>query len=494
MVVQAQQRPEAALEALADLLGPLITQKQAQRYGVGYKHDTPGTPTALYMHGPGGLLTYPGVDPVLFHTIMGAQSLLGQLPASPSLYTNPTYYTITGVLGDSGSEKDGVCDNAPVAGVKKACLLTSVFGRYERATPELELNRLGQLIDRADPIDLTLVGNPLVQANPVFGAGPGSTAVPADLLVNEISQKFWERAVSFHRLLSQQLWVGNPATGNTAGGGYKELTSVPQLVNTGYVDAETGQTCPSIDSYVQNFAYGRIDLDCAGLVNFITDMYYQVKDRAFRSGMSPVRWILVMRPQLFYHITACWPCSYLVTNCQVTGNQRVEINGADQVRFRDEMRAGKFLMIDGERVEVILDDGIPEDTNTTNANVPSGCFGTDIFLLPMSVVGGRSVLFLEYFQYSNPATLDALGNLVLGKIEGAFLTWIRQTNQCVVWQSKIEPRLVLRTPWLAARLNNVVYCPIQHTRDAFPDDPYHVDGGRTTRPGPSYYNVWQANE
>ena len=65
--------------------------------------------------------------------------------------------------------------------------------------------------------------------------------------------------------------------------------------------------------------------------------------------------------------------------------------------------------------------------------------------------------------------------MILGRIEGAFLSWPRQTNQCVVWQTKVEPRLVLRTPWLAARLQNVVYCPTQHVRESFPADPYHVD-------------------
>lgn len=486
-------RPEVALEALADLLGPFIAQKQAAQYGVGLKHDTPGAPTNLYMHGPGGLLTFPGADPVVFHTIMGAQSLLSNLPANPSLYMNPTYYTITGVQGDTGSEKNTVCANAPVAGAKKACLTTSVFGRYERSTAEIELNRLGQLIDRSDPMDLVLVGNPLAQQNPVFGAGPGSVATPNDLLVNEVSQKFWDRAISFHRLLSLQAWTGNPIN-NSVGGGYREMTSIPVLVNTGYVDAETGQTCPSVDSYVRNYGYGRVDANCDNLVAAITDMYYQVKDRAFRSGMSPVRWVIAMRPQLFYAITGCWPCSYLTTGCVLpNANHELTIDSADQIRLRDEMRSGKYLLIDGERVQVILDDSIPEDTNTTNANVPSGCFGTDIFLLPMSVVGGRSVFFLEYFQYANPSLIDAIGNMVLGKIEGAFLTWVRQTNQCVQWQSKIEPRLVLRTPWLAARLDDVVYCPIQHERDADPAGPYHVDGGRTYRPGPSYYNVWQAS-
>ena len=485
-------RPHAAIDALADLLGPLIREKEGREYGIGRKHDATGTPTTAYLHGPGGLLTFPGVDPVLFHTIMGGRSMLGMLPASPSVEMNPTYYTLTGVQADVGTEKDGLCDNAPVGGMLKACLTTSVFGRYERATRELELNRLGQVVDRADPMDLNLVGSPIAEGNPVFGAGPQSPSTPGDILNNEVARVFWERNISFWRLLAQQAWTGNPVN-NTPGGGYREMTSFPTLINTGYVDAETGQTCPSLDSDVKDHNYGRIDQNCDGIVNEIGALYYHVKDIADRTGMMPVRWVLAMRPQLFFELTKCWPCSYLFDRCQATGQEQVVVMGEENVRMRDEMRAGKYLLIDGERIQVVLDDGIPEWSNTTNANVPSGCFSSDIFLIPMSVVGGRSVTFLQYFQYANPAVTDALGRMILGAVEGAFLTWPRQTNQCIVWQSKIEPRLVLRTPWLAGRLNNVVYCPLQHTRDTFPEDPYHVDGVRTSRPGPSYYNIWQSN-
>jgi len=288
------------------------------------------------------------------------------------------------------------------------------------------------------------------------------------------------------------LWTGNPVN-NTGGGGYKELTGLQLLVNTGYNDAETAQACPSLDSDLKNFNYRRIDAAGNGtlLVDAISTMYHFVKDLADRTGMMPVRWVFAMRAELFWEITKVWPCSYLTYRCQVTGNEQVQINAADQVRFRDEMRAGSYLLIDGERVEVVLDDGIPEATNTTNANVTSGCFASDIYLLPMSVIGGQSSLYLEYFEYSNPSITDALGNLVLGRIEGAFLVWPRQTNQCVVWQEKIEPRLVLRTPWLAGRLQNVQYCPLQHTREPFPTDPYFVDGGRISRSGPSFADIWE---
>lgn len=486
------------LEQLAAALAPMLAQQKARQFGLdptmyGLKHDASGTPISVgYSHGPGGRLTFPGVDPTMFNAAMGFTSMLSMLPTTPSVYTNPTYMTITGVQDDTGSEKEDVCDDAPVAGLMKGCLVTSVFGRYERATGELELNRLGQRNDRADPLDLTLVGTPFANAG-IFGSGPQDPNAPSDVLVNEVSRKFWERNVSFHRLLSRQLWQGSPAN-NSGGGGYKEMTGISVLVNTGYADAETNVACSAMDSYISNFNYGSISSNGSAIVASVTNMYYQVKRRAEMMGLMPVRWVFAMRSQMFYELSAVWPCAYLSYRCNPSSGATEFIDAQDAVRFRDEMRAGRYLLIDGERVEVVLDEGISElNGNNSGGNFPAGCFSSDIYLIPMSVVGGRAVTFLEYYDYGNASLSSALaaGNGTMGRVEGAFLTWWRQTNQCVVWQSKIEPRLVMRTPWLAARLQNVVYCPIQHERDAFPDDPYFVNGGGTSRNGPSFYTpLW----
>lgn len=486
--------PDSVLELLARELAPVMEQQKGRQFATVFKHDAPsGTPSGVqYSHGPGGNLTWPGVDPQVWSAMMGADSLLSQLPTMPSLYTNPTYVTLTGVTDESGNEMDGVCDDAPIAGLVKACMTTSVFGKYDRATPLLDITRLGQRTDRADPVDLRLMNSPIGRGGPFAGLNAIDPA-PADLLTNEIERKFWERNITFQRLLSRQLWIGNPAD-NSAGGGYKEMTGLSILVNTGYVDAETNQLCPSMDSFVRSFGSAAVHDNSDNTVAALTNMYHQLKERARRSGVGPVRWVLAMSSGLFYELTAIWPCSYLSFRCASVldgnGAMRGNIDAQDAVRFRDEMRAGRYLIMDGERVEVITDDGIPE-TDGNEGATPRGCFTSDIYFLPMSV-GGTATLFLEYFQYSNPSINDALQGMVLGRIDGAFLTWPRQRNMCVSWQSEIQPRLVLRTPWLAARLSNVKYCPIDHEPQPYPDDPYHTNGGVTTRSGPSYHTLWGA--
>lgn len=476
---------------------PVSGEKSYGRYGqfmgVGYKHDSGGSPISVgYTHGPGGNLSFPGVDPVVFHTVVGNRGILGQLPTVGSPYMNPTYPIITGVSAASGSEKTDVCDDAPVAGLMATCIITSVFGRYERATQEIELNRLNQRVDRADPMDLTLVGSPIAESG-IFTSGPGNPNPPSDLLRNETARKFWELGVAFARLLAVQVWQGNPAN-NTSGGGYKEMTGLDILIGTGHVDAQTGTACAAADSDVKDFNYLNVADNGSDVVNALTYIYYTRKDLADRTGVQPVRWVWCMRPEVFYELTAVWPCAYMTYRCNLLGidGARINIDAMEQTRMRDEMRAGKYLLIDGERIEVIVDDGIEAEYQTTNANVTSGCFSSTIYLVPMSVAGGRAVTYMEYFEYSNPAIEDALGNLVLGRIEGPWITVPRQTNWCIQWQTKIEPRMVLRTPWLAGRLNNVQVCPLQMTRSPFPGDPYYVGGGVESRPGPSYYTQWNA--
>lgn len=466
----------------------------AGKKSYGYKHDTPGSPiTTGYLHGPGGALAFPGVDGDVFSTIVGPQGILGQLPAVPSVLGNPLYQVITGVGADSGSEKTDVCDDAITSGLVSAGILTSVFGRYERQTPEIEINRLGVRNDRSDPVDLRLVNSPIANTG-IFSTGPGDPGVPGNVLANEVQAKFWELAISLNRLLSRQLWTGSPAN-NSAGGGYKEMTSFPLLVNSGHRDAVTGTLLPAVDSDVKDFNYLNVEDNGPALVDALSYLWYTRRDLAIRSGMGAVRWVFAMRPELFHVIASVWPCSYYTYQCALNFNDaaRVNIDATAQSNLRDDMIANRYLIIEGNRIEVVLDDGIPEETSTQNGNVTEGCFSSSIYLIPMSVQGGRAVTYLEYMDYSNPSVRSALDSgMLLGRVDGAWLTVPKQTNFCFQFQTKIEPRLVMRTPWLAGRLDHVVACPLQRTRSPFPDDPYFVGGGIGSRPGPSYYSLWQS--
>lgn len=477
--------PNAVLEALSAALA--MGQRQ-----VGYKHDASGTPAATgYVHGPGGLLSYPGIDQDVFHTVLSPlPGLLNQLPTRGSSYLTPLYEVLTGIQADpSSSEITAPCDDPLAGGLMKAGIITAPYGRYERRTREMELNSIGFMNDRAEPMDLRLVGQI------AFGS-PGTLGDPRDAgnpLLNEMAKALRERAVSFHRLISRQLWQGNPANNNDSA--YMEMAGLDLLINTGYVDAINNQRLTAIDSDVKDFNYDCLPEHCSDLVDAISYLYRYVRNNASRTGVEPVRWVLAMREELFWEVTKCWPCSYYLGGCTVSDadGQRVTIDARDQIDLRDQMRNGRFLLIDGTRLDVILDDGIAESTNVNDANVNPAHYASDIYLIPMSVSGGTAVTYLEYLDYGNPSIASALGTSLLPdvRVSGAFIEWSARKNLCFWFAAKIEPRLVLRTPWLAGRITNVCYQPLQHTRQPFPDDPYFVNGGNTTRPGPSYYVHWR---
>jgi len=472
----------------------------------GYKHDASGTPTAIYAHGPEGVFTFPGVDAKVFSAYVGVESgVIGVLPKFPSVFTHPVYTSITGVQDDTGSEAVQACDNAPVAGLLKTCKLSSVFGRYQRSTREIYLDRLGMYVNTGDPNYLQMQnwGGEAVPGIPQDMLHPALAPNGRINLNSEMQKVLLEFGVSFTRQLARQMYVGSPANNSVVGenAGYKELTGFDILINTGFADIETNTACPALDSDIKDFNFDNVDgSDTQDIVNVMTYMWRFLNKNARSMGFMPVNWVIAMREELFYEMTAVWPCRYDTYRCttQNSSTQTVFINGRDEVTRRDELRNGRFLLIDGMRVPVVFDDGIAELNDTTSASLNAGEFASDIYFIPLTVMGGTPVTFMEYFQHDNPSLQEAL-NMARG--EGLFTTnggsWMwntRRTNLCLAWQGKVEPRLVLRTPQLAGRVQNVKYVPLQHTRTAFPDDPYFADGGVTSRigNGPSFYQPWQS--
>lgn len=467
---------------------------------VGFKHTSPsGTPSTPYMHGPAGLFGVSGLERDIISTRVQPRGLAGVLPAVGTIDTNPQFAYITGFVAASGSNPDTVCENCKTAGPIKNCIQTAQFGRYCFNTREMELNRVGQRTNRGEFLDLNLVNPPLLQAG---GNGMTAPNVPGNPdLMRETLVRFMEVGVAFQNQLIPQLYTGNPAN-NSAGGGYKEFPGLDILIGTSKVDAITGQTCPSLYSDIKDFNYDKVDVNAGfTIVNVLTYMMRQLRWNSERMLMSPTEWVIVMRPGLFYELSAIWPCNYLTYRCANRDTANIDPVGSysstDAINMRDSMRNGNFITIDGIQYPVVLDDGIVEDSNTTNARVDNTCFASDIYVVPLRSAG-MQVTYWEYLDYSQGAMPAAAeGNISdFYWTDGGKFLWHKQPplNWCVRWLAKIEPRVILLTPHLAGRITNVQYCPLQHTRDSINTDPYWTDGGVTTRTGPSLYSDWNLGQ
>lgn len=484
-------------------LAAVLLQQMAANGGTRYKAVS-STPTSVYGHGPGGLFSSPALErPIYSAMVLPSAGLASALPAFPSNTTNPLYGIFTGVTDDTGSEPEGVCDMPPVAGLSKLCNHQFVFGRYSRATRVFDIDRVGRVTDRGEHMDFQFYGNPTEglggNSNPFMPTLPGPANF-ANVANNEIAKALFEVGVSWSRTFARQTYTGNPAN-NTAGGGYKEFYGLDILINTGYRDAETGIACPAADSLVMSFGGKNVSTGgatvTAAIVKEMTWMYHLVQNIAGRTNLMPARWAWSMPFSLFYEIVGIWPITYSTyRTAAVTPAGATTFVSADvELRMRDDMlgdmvnRTGQYLLIDGQKVPVIIDDAI------TETELTSGQFESDIYLVPLTVLGGRAVTFWQYFDYNiSGGPMDMARAMAP---DGAFYTtdngrfmWSKlpPTLWCVQAVAKMEPRLLLLTPYIAGRLTDVRYTPLQHERSAFTDSSYFVDGGKVSGSGPTYYS------
>jgi hypothetical protein len=475
----------------------LLAELQGARAGT--RALPSGTPSWPYYTGPGGLFGVQGVERDLISTRVQVAGLAARLPGRGTMMMNPVFPYLTGFLAPTGGNPNGVCDDPPTAGPGKNCMQMAQFGRYSFQTRELEINRVGQQVNRGEFQDLRLVNPPLL--NDMGSMTTPSVPNNAELL-NEAAFRQMELGIAFQDKLSRQVYEGNPAN-NTGGGGYAEFPGLDLLVGTGKKDAFTGATCPSLDSTIHNNNYALVQTGAQGdaFVRRLTYTLRYLKSLARDTNLDPVNWAVVMRSGLFYELTAIWPCVYMTHRCEFTttdGTKQINVDAGDMIAMRDAMRQGNYLLVDGEQVEVILDNTIREDTNASGpASIGPGQFASDIYILPLSVGGGYASLFWEYLDYQKgaiPAANQAGYSDDYWTDGGRFL-WHKKPplNWCIQWLAKIEPRIILRTPHLAARILNVRYEPLIHERDHFTTDPYFVDGGVTDRrytAGPSLYKSW----
>lgn len=483
----------------------MLAQQTMQQYGGMARKAVSSTPTGTYGHGmigniPGGaagLFSFPGLEPEIVNAmVMPKLGLLDLLPSRTTIYDEPLYGLMTGVTASTGSEASGVCDDPPVAGLMKLCVHKFLMGRMSRMSRVFDIDRAGRFVNRSDFNDLTLIGNPLAAGpNPYVPQLPGNGA-PALAVRSEIAKALFELGVSFGRDFADVVYTGSP-TNNTANGGYKEPYGLDILINTGYRDAETGTACPAADSIISSYGNAAVETTGVAFVNRVTAIYRNLKYNASRMGLAPATWVLAMPWSLFYQVTEVWPCAYLsyrCTNLQTGTTQFVD--SATQIQMRDDMRGdiftgtGQYLLIDGQKVPVVLDDGIAETV------VAGASFRSTIYFVPLRILGNRPATFVEYINYDGPMGAMEMASVIAP--QGSYFTtnggrylWHRKppTNFCVQMLAKTEWRVILETPQIAARLTGIQYTPVMKERSWDPaNTSYYVDGGSQTRSGPSYFS------
>lgn len=453
--------------------------------------------TAQLVHGPTGLFSASGINPEVFSAMLQPRGLGAILPKFGSVMTNPQYAILTGQEDDNGTEPTDSCGDPVTTGFKKACQLTAQFGMLQRGTNTIDPSDIITRLNRGEFIDLFPVGE--VQPTGETGFNP-MRLDPQSILNNTVATELSGVATSFVRNLSQQLWTGTVA-GATAG--WAQFPGLDSQITTGHVDSVTNTTCPAVDSDVKDFAYDNVDgSDTRDIVEYLSMLEFFIVNNAMRIGFDAVEWVVVMRPELWQELTAIWPIAYN-TNRGATvlgGNTRMIVDGGDMIAARDQMRRSLTIEINARNYRVVLDDGINEaDGNTAGTGMVAGEFASDIYFVPLRV-NGFAVTRLEYLDYRMVnAFMNALGQMGQSKVrfwtnDGIYLWVVRDhPGYCFDVIGRTQMRVVLQTPHLAGRIQNVKYAPLQHLRSPYPDSSYFADGGVSTRADLSNsYAVWNS--
>lgn len=467
--------------------------------GIATKSVPSSTPGGNYGHGPGGLFANPALSKGLFSAIV-AQPYSGLqfvLPVTTTIEENPLDGIITGVTASSGSNPTGICDDPPSSGFMKLCEQSYPLGRLSLQTQVFDYSRGTRVNSRGEHTDFQIFGGPLAtyNQNPLAPSLPNIMGQAAN---DEIAKTMFAFAVNWSTKYAPMIYTGNPVSNNTAGGGYKEFWGLQKLINTGYQDAQTGQACPAADSIVRSFGNLNVATNGAAIVNGITNTWFELTTRAATTNMLPTEWVITMPYSLFYALTEIWPTSYLTVGATTIPSGSTNfVDSGDQVRMRDDMRGdmqrrtGQYLLIMGQKVPVVLDDANPE------TRVAGDIYSASIYFVPLTAAG-QIVTFLEFFNYDQAGVKQADGIIApTGMFKttdgGRYLLHIKPpTNFCVQMLAVAEPRLKLRTPYLAARIDNVAYSHLPNILSGDPNSPsYYRDGGRLNYTGyqpqsPSY--------
>ena len=104
--------------------------------------------------------------------------------------------------------------------------------------------------------------------------------------------------------------------------------------------------------------------------------------------------------------------------------------------------------------------------------------------------------FWEYFNHDNEQAraIEIAANGLTWTTDGGLFRWTSEfAKGCLKLNATFTPRLRMRTPQIAWRIDNVGYQPLQHFSSWDPNSAYFTDGGVTTGGGQKYYSSWSTS-
>ena len=472
-----------------------IAELKELREAMGFTEKNDPASTTLYtptLQGPFqgsttqfGLFTYPGVRPDRFSAMARPYSFAQALGAPmASEFYEEILSVLLGVSTASGTNAAGWCGNPPEVGSAKECKQAFYWGQYHVKTQLNAVPEIGQLRNRSD-----IPGSVM----PGFTVPEMRNPLVPDLFYrltdtrSQLAYELWKLGVEFERTIDVVAVAGDNTQAYTATehGWTTEPTGIDSMIKTGYTDVKTSQVCAAMDSVVITFGAdvgATIPSEPAASQRNITiaisELVRAVKNRARKMGYGPnVSWYFLMREEAFHRVVEEYSCSYATYRCTSSNaGQPFNTDTTATNQLRLQMMAGQYLLVDGVPVPVVFSEGIPQ----TNS---SGTFTSDIYLIP-DTWNGRKLTYLQYFPMDNPYATefrtfaDADDITVLNN--GLWIAGVNSTGLCKEYEFGCKMRLIMETPFLAGRLDNVSYYFTTEIRNALPGSSFYADGPGNT--------------
>jgi len=454
--------------------------KQFGLMETGQKHDPSSTVSNWApAHGPGGLFSGLGVRPSMYATVPQPMGLEDIIPLRPSRLHNEVYEILTGQTATEGSAAADICSEGPFAGKLKVCRQVIPYATGKLDTETERITSFGRRDTYAD-LDRNVLNQQAVMS-PLM---PSMLQRTIDLN-NDAAKKFYEAGLAWKR--SAALVDINGVAGATSNAADYNLwitqyNGLRQMITTGHVDSVTLVACESADSRIvsHNAAIASNGVNGQSFIANLVNLVRSVKARAQRIGMRDTVFGLVVHPNAWWGITDQWACAYYTDRCTGTGAGDPVVRDAQGItNFRDEMRNGQYLLVDGMRIPVIFSDGVQWD------GVSAGVFNTDIYIVPLSW-SGNPLLYRQFFPLNNSSAMSWIESIPDAGIRiennGLYAIGGRTTNGfCSRIEMITQQRLILDAPFLAGSLDDVQITYLVSGFDPYPGMSDYRDGGQSTR-------------
>lgn len=448
---------------------------------VGQKHD-PATTASNWNrpHGTNGLFADGTVRPRMYSTVPGlVDEVTNSIPLVPSLKDNEIYEILTGVTQTQGNAATDLCSEGPNPGQLKTCRQVKTWGEVKVDTEVHRLSDQGRRRDYADNdreiVNLMMENNQYI---PDFVAKNPNT---------DLGKRAIELATGLTLGYSKVDVIG--VQGATSNAAYlnqfmKQYDGIEVQVKTGYTDsaAPGNPACAAADSVVipHNAPIGSAGTNGATFTENVVDAWYSVTETSDQVGMGDTSFEIWVNRKAWRAIAYQWACTYYTDRCGSDAAGTPIIREATAITTaRDEMMRNKVLLIDGNAVPVRVTDGIPAPGMGANL------FQSDMYIMPR-YWRGNPLIFRQFFPLNNAAAQEFIANSPEARIinNGLYAVGRRTTNGfCTKWEFYSKNRLILDTPFLAARVNDFTFTYRAQDRDAFVGDSNYKNGGVSGRLG-----------